>query len=172
MKITNKKTYYKPINFISDDNVIVMWDYKPLTKVTKNNEIVETSLAEWQEQRFNYVPSLKEIKDIIINYYNNKIDNEILSGLTWNKYQIWLSTENQFNYKAAYDIAVQTNGASLPVTFKFGCSEKPIYHTFKTLDDIQNFYFSSIKHIENTLNKGWVEKDSINWNIYDINKYL
>ena len=38
---------------------------------------------------------------------------------------VWLSSENQFNYKAAYDLAVQTGGATLPVTFKFGTDEVP-----------------------------------------------
>ena len=28
---------------------------------------------------------------------------------------IWLSSENQFNYKVAYDLALQTNGANLPI---------------------------------------------------------
>jgi hypothetical protein len=38
---------------------------------------------------------------------------------------VWLSTENQFNYKAAFDLATQTGGKSLPVTFKFGSTNNP-----------------------------------------------
>ena len=40
--------------------------------------------------------------------------------MIWNNKRIWLSSENQFNYKVAYDLALQTNGANLPIIFKFG----------------------------------------------------
>ena len=30
------------------------------------------------------------------------------------------------------------------------------------------FYLTTIKHIQNTLQKGWEKKDSINWNNYKI----
>ena len=48
---------------------------------------------------------------------------------------VWLTMEDQFNYKAAYDIAVQSNGKLLP-TFKFGTTENPIYHKFEDLEDL------------------------------------
>jgi hypothetical protein len=53
---------------------------------------------------------------------------------------VWLSSENQFNYKAAYDLAVQTGGATLPVTFKFGTDEVPQYREFVTLEELTDFY--------------------------------
>ena len=56
---------------------------------------------------------------------------------------VWLSTENQYNYKAAYDLAVQTGGETLPVTFKFGSDEQPEYHTFEKLDESEGLLRSS-----------------------------
>lgn len=79
---------------------------------------------------------------------------------------IWLSTENQFNYKAAYDLAVQTNGASLPVKFKFGTDEAPIYHTFNELEELQEFYMSSIAFVQQVLDDGWNEKDNLDLSVF------
>jgi hypothetical protein len=166
MEVKNKKNQYCPLKKVNDNNVIIMWDYKPITKVNAMGESVETPLAVWQEYRFKHNPTLSEIKDVIYSYYNNKIDNQILSGLTWNGLQVWLSSENQFNYKAAYDLAVQTNGATLPVTFKFGDCETSSYYTFNTLEEITDFYLTSISYVQHVLNEGWKEKDSINWELY------
>jgi hypothetical protein len=81
---------------------------------------------------------------------------------------IWLSKENQFNYKAAYDIADRQGGANLPQVFKFGTNDEPVYYEFKTVEDLADFYFKSVEHIQNTLAEGWKLKDSINWEDYKL----
>lgn len=75
---------------------------------------------------------------------------------------VWLSTENQFNYKASYDLAVQTGGANLPIRFKFGTDEEPIYHDFTSVDELTDFYTGAMAFINETLQDGWKQKDSIN----------
>ena len=130
------------------------------------NVVKEDSRFSYMESDLNSEPSLDEIKKIILAYYNQEIDNSILLGFKWNDMEVWLSTENQFNYKTAYDMAVQTNGATLPITFKFGSSDNPIYYKFTTLEDLTSFYTSAMTHIINILNQGWNTKDSINWNLY------
>lgn len=117
-------------------------------------------------QVFAYKPTLEEIKAIIIGQINKITDEKILSGLVWNDIPIWLSSENQFNYKAAYDLAIQTNGESLPVTFKFGTDSEPVYHTFDTLSEFQKFYITSLAYVQQVLADGWNEKDNIDWNIF------
>ena len=81
--------------------------------------------------------------------------------------EVWLSSENQFNYKAAYDLAVMSQGNSLPSTFKFGTTENPVYYTFSTLDDISDFYLSAMAYINRCLTEGWKQKDSIDWSVYE-----
>lgn len=166
MEIKNKKKYFKPYNKVNDKHVTIMWDYKPIFKANAKGVTVETPLATWQEHTFNHVPTLTEIKTVIIEYYNHLIDEEILSGLVWRGMPIWLSSENQFNYKVAYDLAVQTNGATLPVTFKFGNDENVVYYEFKTIEDISEFYITSINYVQRVLKEGWKKKDEINWSIY------
>jgi hypothetical protein len=166
MEVKNKKKYFKPYNKVNDKHVTIMWDYKPIFKANAKGEEIESPLATWQEHTFNHIPTLSEIKEVITNYYNKLIDQSILSGLVWNGMKVWLSSENQFNYKVAYDLAVQTNGATLPIVFKFGDNEETIYHEFKTIEELSNFYITSINYVQTVLQEGWKEKDKINWNIY------
>lgn len=109
--------------------------------------------------KFKQKPSLADIRAIIKETINNETDRRILEGFVWKDMPVWLSTENQFNYKAAYDLAVQTNGATLPVRFKFGTDEAPVYYTFESIEDFSNFYTLAMVHINTVLNEGWAEKD-------------
>ena len=122
----------------------------------------------YEEYEFNHKPSLDEIKDVILDYYNSKIDETIISGFIWNEMQIWLTTENQFNYKATFDLAMQTNGSNLPIVFKFGTTSEPIYYSFTTIEELNDFYTKAIAYINATLKTGWNEKDAIDWTLYNI----
>lgn len=119
-------------------------------------------------ERFTHKPTPEEIKEVIIKQINTNTDEKILNGFVWKSMPIWLSTENQFNYKAAYDLAVQTGGQSLPIKFKFGTDKKPIYHTFNTLDDFQEFYTASLVFIQQAIDDGWKEKDSLDLGLFTI----
>ena len=118
-------------------------------------------------ERFTRKPTPDEIKEIIIAQINRNVEEKILCGLVWKDMPIWLSTENQFNYKAAYDLAVQTGGQSLPVKFKFGTDEQPVYHTFTTLDDLQEFYMTSLAFVQQVLDEGWQEKDNLDLSVFN-----
>lgn len=113
---------------------------------------------------------LADIKNAILDAINKDVDQKILSGFTWKDMPVWLSTENQFNYKAAYDLAVMAQGKTLPVVFKFGTVDTPVYYTFDTLEDISDFYLSAMAYISKTLEEGWKLKDSIDWSEYE--KYI
>ena len=108
-------------------------------------------------------PNEKEERQNAINAINAATDEKILTGFSWNGKNVYLSTENQFNFKAAYDLAVQTNGATLPIKFKFGEDSEgnAVYHTFNSLNAFTDFYTSAIAYINRTLNEGWMEKDSL-----------
>jgi hypothetical protein len=115
------------------------------------------------------------VKDAIIADINARTDEKIVGGLVWtpqaggDPIPVWLSTENQFNFKSAYDLAVQKQGATLPVTFKMGEDEEgnPVYHTFETMEDADDFYLHAVAYINTTLSAGWSEKDSIDWTPYE-----
>ncbi len=76
--------------------------------------------ADYMEAELTHKPTDEEIKDLVRKWYNQQTDAAILSGFSYEGSPVWLSQENQYNYKAAYDLAVQTDGKTLPVTFKLG----------------------------------------------------
>lgn len=139
-------------------------------------EVGDGKNATWQEVTFykkrNQNPSLSMVKNAIVSDINSQTDEKILGGFTWKpsedaeEMKIWLSSENQFNYKAAYDLAIQTNGANLPITFKFGDDNNVVYHEFTTLEELSDFYMKSLTYINDCLAEGWSRKDSINWDDY------
>lgn len=139
----------------------VRWDVQANAGTDEKGE--QETGVNYMEEEFSCKPTFPEIKELITGWFNRSIDGKILSGFVWNGYSVWLSTENQFNYKAAYDLAVQTNGATLPVTFKFGSVETPVYHEFKALDELTDFYTKSVAFVQDTLKEGWVKKDAFNF---------
>jgi hypothetical protein len=181
------KTEYTPIKKLENGSYIICWDYKEekepvyaeLTEeesaAIESGEHVErtiigekdTDYCTYMIENIHNTKNINYIKRIILGYYNTTVDNKILSGFTWNNMPVWLSQENQFNYKAAFDLAVVTNSASLPVIFKFGTTENPVYHEFTTLEELQEFYMSAIAHINTCLTEGWQQKDAIDWSVYE-----
>ena len=113
-------------------------------------------------------PNFEKAKDAILNDINDRTDEKILSGMVWNEKKVWLSSENQFNFKAEYDLAVQTQGQSLPTTFKIGEDDdkNPVYYEFTEMDEFTNFYLASIAYIKSCLEEGWQKKDSIDFDAY------
>lgn len=142
----------------------IRWDIQPYDDGENDNTI------SFMEREICKKPTLNEVKKIVLEGYNNIINEKILSGFIWRGNSIWLSSENQFNYKSAYDIAVQTNGANLPIKFKFGTPEKPEYYIFETTNDLFDFFISAMTFINKTLQEGWETKDTIDWSEYE--KYL
>lgn len=121
----------------------------------------------WRKD-YDHIPKVEEIKADIISLINSQTDKKILTGFTWNDTPIYLSTENQINFKAAYDLAIQTDGANLPVKFKIGEDRKgsAIYYTFDNKEVLAAFISSVFKFINNTLQEGWNEKDSVDYSLF------
>lgn len=128
----------------------------------------ENGTADYMEEVFCHRPADEEIRSTVMSWYNTQTDAAILSGFNYESMPVWLSQENQFNYKSAYDLAVQTGGGTLPVTFKFGTDTEPHYHTFETLEELTDFYTKAMRHIQNTLANGWKKKDAFDLEEYRI----
>ena len=127
----------------------------------------EDGSASYMEEELDHKPNAEEVRSLVSEWYNAETDERILSGFEYEGQPVWLSSENQFNYKAAYDLAVQTDGQNLPVTFKFGTADAPSYRTFETVDELQNFYMKVMKHIQDALSEGWKKKDALDLALYN-----
>lgn len=167
IRITSIQEQYIPIVDLGD-RVKVAFDYEVFYDEDEVGNKVPSNVGTWTEAIIKPKPSLEQIKTFILNAINERTDEKILSGFVWNDNQVWLSSENQFNYKAAYDLAVQTNGANLPTVFKFGDNDNPTYYKFETIEELQDFYTKAMKFINEQLAIGWVKKDNINWEEYTL----
>ena len=166
IRITKRKDDFIPIVIVGK-TVTVSFDYEPYYIKDESNNNLETQLGTWSRHTFYQRVPFVQVKAFILEEINKRTDETILSGFTWKDMPVWLSSENQFNYKAAYDLAFQTNGASLPTVFKFGDTENPIYYKFDTLEELQDFYIKAMRYINEQLAIGWAKKDAIDWTKYE-----
>ena len=167
LRITHLKEKYVPLSQLASGRWKIHFGFTPYYEEDEYGNKVETQLGTWTETLVPFKPSLEQLKKLVLDAINKDVDEKILSGFVWKDMSVWLSTENQFNYKAAYDLAVMSQGQSLPVTFKFGTTENPVYYSFESLEDISDFYLSAMAYINKTLEDGWKLKDSIDWSVYE-----
>lgn len=132
-----------------------------------------SELYEWYEV---YLPKtqcnqlgFKIVKDAILKDIDAKTDAKILNGYEFtpdgedDPIVVWLSKESQTNFSEAQRLHI------VPVKFKLNEDEdkQPIYHTFTTTEELDRFYLGGVQYINQCLNDGWAEKDSINWKPYE-----
>lgn len=129
----------------------------------------ESGITSFMEEEFTHKPSVDEIKDLISGWIDEQTQNKILSGFQFEGNLVWLSIENQTNYERDYLKAHLGLPDSLPVTFKFGSDEQPIYRVFESKEDIENFYKGYTSHIRQTQLDGWNAKDAIDLELYRVN---
>lgn len=146
-----------------------------LIKIGKRNWVLiygvdsETENGYSFRKNYGYKPTAQELHQDIDNLINNITDEKILNDFVWNGMGVYLSSENQMNFKAVHDIVVQSDSTMSPITFKLSEDEngQPIYHEFKSKSEISDFYLKAVSFIHGTLEAGWKEKDSV-----DIEKLL
>lgn len=120
-------------------------------------------------KNYDHKPTKTELKEDITQLIDGITDSKILQGFRWNEVSVYLSTENQMNFKAAFDLNMQTGGLMLPVKFKLGedAEGNAVYHTFENMEDFTDFYTSAVSYINQCLNEGWSEKDSLDMSSYE-----
>lgn len=125
--------------------------------------------ATFMEEEFDHKPTDDEIKVLISGWIDEQTREKILSGFLFEGSIVWLSIENQTNYERDYHKAHLGLGGALPVTFKFGSDEEPVYRRFDTLADLEVFYQGFTNHIKQTQLDGWNAKDAIDLELYHVN---
>lgn len=134
---------------------------------------LENGLWEWYEVELNKKQvnqvSLQVVKDAIIADIDAQTDEKILDGYEFTPESeeqpiiVWLSKESQTNFSEAHRLQI------VPVKFKLNetADKQPIYHTFKTFEELNRFYVGGVAYINQCLNEGWARKDSIDWTPYE-----
>ena len=129
-------------------------------------------LYEWLEiylpKKQNAQLTFQMVKDAIIADIDAQTDDKILDGYEFTPddeeqpITVWLSKESQTNFSEAHRLQI------VPVKFKLNetADKQPIYHTFKTFEELNRFYVGGVAYINQCLNEGWARKDSIDWTPY------
>ena len=112
----------------------------------------------WRKN-YDHKPTVREIKQDISDLINAETSRKILTGMTWKGIPLWLSQENQRNISDA------VRAATLPVRLKLGEDESgnPMYHTFEDDGELTELYKAVWEHIRSSLEYGWREKDSVDY---------
>lgn len=166
IRVTDHISKYIPVKVL-DGEVKINFCLERHSDIDDYGNETPSCVGTWSVATIKPLPTLDQFKSFVVECINKQTEENIISGFTWKDMPIWLSSENQFNYKAAYDLAVQTGGANLPITFKFGTTTEPVYHTFTTVEELNGFYLAAITYINNQLATGWQEKDSFDYDLYN-----
>lgn len=137
----------------------IQWDYQPAYE----NGVKQAHGTCYSIHCPYRKPTLNLVKYLVKMTYNQITDMNILTGFKWNNKEVYLSAQNQTNYKAAYDLAVQTQGGNLPYTIKIGNDDEEEYVTFSTVEEFSDFYLAMNRHINDCIKSGWDSKDNMDW---------
>jgi len=148
--------------------------FKPLTYNAKSNKyIVSWGLKniggdnyKWNYEIFNTKPSIDTIKKTITDYINSQTRFCIENKFRWNGMSIYLSIENQIDYKLLFDTTSLLEGSNLPEKVKFKINGESIYYDFETIDDMKDFIIAMNNHIRACLEVGNKAKEEINYDDY------
>jgi len=148
------------------------------------------SMYEWYEvYRYNKQVnqlSADDIKSAILADIDSRTDSTILNGYQWTilhgdtdkpeeerhvseTVSVWLSMENQENFKEAHRLASADASKVIPIKFKISEDEdkKAVYETFESFGELDAFYLGAFSFIKQSIDAGWAEKDSIDWKPYE-----
>lgn len=98
-------------------------------------------------------PTIIDIRTDIENVIDERTSQKILSGFEFEGVNIWLSQENQINFRSV---------VSFPVKFKVGENEGvSVYKTFSHQEELSVFNNAIADYIHSCLNEGWDAKDNL-----------
>jgi len=160
-KVYGAESSHNGIVKLSDRNCVILYGYGT------------DDLGGWNWRKdYDHIPTVAEVRADIEALINAQTDYRILTGCVWNGKPVWLSAENEFNFKAAADLADKTDGGILPIKFKLGEDEngEPVYHTFTKKEVLADFASKIFLHIQTAIKAGWDEKDSVDYSLYQISE--
>lgn len=108
MRIETTETSIKLVERRESDGLwVVRWDFKP--KLDENGN--ETGVYWYEEEAYNWIPTIEDIQRTIVDWFNKQTDGIIQHGFFWNGINVLLTEENKFNYKAITDEAARIETA-------------------------------------------------------------
>lgn len=99
MRQETKDTTIKLVEALPNGIWAIRWNFHE-----KSNE---PGVNEYQEEYVRYIPTMKDIQQIITTWFNKQTDTHIKYGFTWQGVQVYLNDESKFNFKAITDEAAR-----------------------------------------------------------------
>lgn len=100
MRIETTETSIKLVERRESDGYwVVRWDFKPKLDSEGN----ETGMYWYEEEAYNWIPTIEDIQRTIVEWFNKQTDGVIKYGFEWKGINVLLNDENKFNYKAITD---------------------------------------------------------------------
>lgn len=154
-------------------------------------EAIDEEKATWIEvylpKKQNPQLTIDMVKEAIIADIDAQTDGKILCGYEWTilhgdpekpkkqrligeTVKVWLSRENQDNFKEAHRLACIDATKVIPIKFKINEDEnrKAIYENFESFEELNDFYLGAFAYIkQNCLDSGWHTKDGIDFGPYE-----
>lgn len=153
---TGAEERHDQLVYISRERVLLIFGY---------NTDSEGNGYNWRKD-YDHMPTLEELKTDVHDIINQETNDKIVTGYEWKGTPVYLSMENQINFKAAYDLCVQF-GSVLGGALRFKLSEdangEPLYYTFTSIEELTQFYTGAVTFINETLNEGWEHKEKVDW---------
>ena len=132
------------------------------------------------EKEFPYLPPMEEVKEFCLGVIDAETDAKILNGYEWevlhgddagSTVKVWLSAENQENFKAKHDLALAyPQLTTWPVIYKISehADKSPVYEHFANIEELAQFYLGGVAYIEQTLQEGWQKKGAFDFTPYEL----
>lgn len=106
----------------------------------------------------NFIPDESK-KQTLIEILNTKInaetDAKVLNDFVYQGKEFYLSLENQFNYKSAYD-------ARNSLTYPYMVKGKTEFLSFANASEFEAFYTAGFSFIQGCITDGWTAKEALN----------
>lgn len=100
MRIETTETSVKLVERRESDGYwVVRWDFKPKLDSEGN----KTGIYWYEEESYNWIPTIMDIQQTITEWFNKQTDGMIQHGFEWKGINVLLNEENKFNYKAITD---------------------------------------------------------------------
>lgn len=170
-KVQGKKSEFAPVREDAS-RVIVSYGFKAIDEENATwNEIY------FYKKQISQLP-FAAIKSAIIADIDADTDAKILNGYEWTilhgddegkTVKVWLSKENQNNFKAKHDAAKEyPDLVTFPMKYKVSEDEegKALYEIFQSFEELVQFYLGGLAYIESCYQDGWAYKDSVDFSIY------
>ena len=133
---------------------------KKITKYTNvEKDILEAGYSVYVTPKLSVETLVKRSIETI----NRETDERILNDFVWNGNEIYLSMENQFNFKNLYDLRERKE---YPVTIK----TKTGFTTLNDVREVEEFYLEGVRFVEGCLKEGWERKAEAEKSIREVHK--